>query len=132
MEIKTKLDNLEKIVKIKSTKGLAEDLINKCSIFNGRKYFSLDELQSYLVFQTFINYFLTKNGKTGSWKSNEISSESITTSSTTVKTFYPEVISLFSGKYDLKFKGTCLKQNSLSFLHGNILSLYITYKLDTW
>ena len=98
-------------------------MINKCSIFNGRKYFSLDELQSYLVFQTFINYFFTKNGKT---------SESITTSSTTVKTFYPEVISLFSGKYDLKLKETCLKQNSLSFLHGNILNLYITYKLDTW
>ena len=26
----------------------------------------------------------------------------------------------------------CLKQNSVSFLHKNIVNLYITYKLDTW
>ena len=33
-----------------STKGLTADLINKYSILNGAKYFSLNGLQNYLVF----------------------------------------------------------------------------------
>ena len=36
----------------------------------------------------------------------------------------------FIGIYDLKFKGICLKQNSVSFLLKNTVDLYITYKLD--
>ena len=32
----------------------------------------------------------------------------------------------------IEFKGICLKQDSVSFLHGNLVNLYISYKLDTW
>ena len=32
----------------------------------------------------------------------------------------------------LKFNGNCSKQDSVSFLHKNVVNLYITYKLDTW
>ena len=35
-------------------------MINKYSIPNGAKYFSSDGLQNYLLFQPFINYFITK------------------------------------------------------------------------
>ena len=107
-------------------------MINKYSIFNGAKYFSLDGLQSYLVFQSSCGYFLAKNGRIDSWKPNGMSRESITTLSTTDKSFYAEVISFFGGKYGFKFKGTFLKQNSVSFLHENIVNLYVTYKPDTW
>ena len=31
----------------------------------------------------------------------------------------------------VKFKGICLRQDSVSFLHKNIVNLYILYKLDT-
>ena len=45
----TKLVNdLTENVKLISTKGLTEDLINRCSILNGVKYFSeIDGSQSY-------------------------------------------------------------------------------------
>ena len=82
-------------------------MIYKSGILNGAKYFPLDELQNYLVFQLFISDFKTKNDKTGSWTSKEMSEESITPPSTTDECLYPEV--LFNGKYDLKFKGICLK-----------------------
>ena len=39
-----------KKVKIISTKGLTKDLINKFSILNGAKYFSLELFQNYLAF----------------------------------------------------------------------------------
>ena len=38
---KIELNELSKKVKVISTKGLTKDLINKLSIFNGAKYFSL-------------------------------------------------------------------------------------------
>ena len=33
---------------------------------------------------------------------------------------------------EVKFRGICLKQDSVSFLYKNIINLYITNKLDTW
>ena len=30
------------------------------------------------------------------------------------------------------FKGTCLKQKSVSFLHKKVVNLYISYTLDKW
>ena len=32
----------------------------------------------------------------------------------------------------LHFNGICLKQKIISFLHKNVVNLYISYKLDTW
>ena len=32
----------------------------------------------------------------------------------------------------VKYKGICLKQDSVSFIHGNIVNSYISYELDTW
>ena len=49
--------------------------------------------------------------------SKGMSQKCITPPSTTGESFYTEVIFLFNGKYDLKFKGICLKQNTVSFLH---------------
>ena len=42
--------NYQKKVKAISIKGLTKDLINKFSILNGAKYFSLGIFQNYLVF----------------------------------------------------------------------------------
>ena len=44
--VETKLNGLEKKVKIMSTKGLTADLLNKYSILNGAKYFWSDRLQN--------------------------------------------------------------------------------------
>ena len=32
----------------------------------------------------------------------------------------------------MKFNGNCLKQGSESFLHKNVVNVYIAYKLDAW
>ena len=53
---KNELNELSKKVKAISTKGLTKDLINKFSILNGAKYFSLGIFQNYLVFIPAINY----------------------------------------------------------------------------
>ena len=36
------------------------------------------------------------------------------------------------GKGIVTFKGTCVKQNSVSSIHRNAANLYISYELDTW
>ena len=61
-------------------------MINKYSILNGVKYFSLNGLQNYLVF---IFYY---------WNSKRMSEESIIPPSTTDASLYPEVIRLSGGK----------------------------------
>ena len=46
---KNELNELSKKIEAISTKGLAKNLINKFSIFNGAKYFALGIFQNYLV-----------------------------------------------------------------------------------
>ena len=62
-------------------------MINRYSIFNGAKYFSLNGLQNDLVFQLFISHFSTKNVKFYLWEPKWMSKESITPLSTTDKSF---------------------------------------------
>ena len=59
-----------------------------------------------------------------------MSEESITLPSTTDNSFDSEIIYNY-GKGKIKFKGICLKQDSVSFIHGNV-NLYIFYETDTW
>ena len=47
-------------------------MIQKNSILK-RTIFFLNGLQNFLVFQLFISHFLSKNGKTFSWKSKGMS-----------------------------------------------------------
>ena len=47
---KNELNELSKKVKAISTEGLTKDLIDKFSILNGAKYFSLGIFQNYLIF----------------------------------------------------------------------------------
>ena len=47
---KNELNELSKKVNTTTTKGLTRDSINKFSILNGAKYFSLGIFQNYLVF----------------------------------------------------------------------------------
>ena len=57
---KSELNELSKKFKAISTKELTKDLINKFSILNGAKYFTLGIFQNYLVFipaKKYINYF---------------------------------------------------------------------------
>ena len=105
---------------------------NNYNIVIRRKYFSSSRLQNYLFFQSYTSHFLTSNGKTYLWKSKGMSEESFTTSSATGKIFNAEIIRLYHGKHELKFKEMCLKQNRIPSLYKLLVTLYITYKVDTW
>ena len=64
--------NYHKKIKVISIKGLTKDLIDKFSILNGVKYFSLGIFKNYLVFITAKKYIEYFSGTTRikSWKSN--------------------------------------------------------------
>ena len=68
----TKFTEIEKKIKAISTKGLTKDLIDKFSILNGAKYFSLGIFQNYLVFIPAIKYikYFHATARIYSWKPN--------------------------------------------------------------
>ena len=80
------------------------------------------------MFQRISSYYTPKNG---SWESKGMSEETITTPSRAENSFNPEIIYNY-GRGRIKFKGICLKQDSVSFIDRNAVNLYIRYKVDTW
>ena len=60
-----------------------------------------------------------------------MSEETITIPSRAENSFNPEIIYNY-GRGRIKFKGICLKQDSVSFIDRNAVNLYIRYKVDTW
>ena len=59
-----------------------------------------------------------------------MSEESITLQSTADNIFDPKIILNYC-KGKTRFEGICLKQGSVSFIHGNVINLDISYELDT-
>ena len=60
----TKITEIEKKLKVTSTKGLTKDLMDKFSILNGAKHFSSGIFQNYLVFMPAIKYIKHFSGTT--------------------------------------------------------------------
>ena len=60
-----------------------------------------------------------------------MSEEIIKPPSTTSIIFNLEIIYNY-GQGKIKFKGICLKRDSPSFIHRNVVNLYIAEELDTW
>ena len=96
-------------------------MLNKFSILNGEKYFSLGIFQSYLVFISIKKYIKYFSGTTRIklWKSNRMPEESIN--------FAP----IFVDHYlvpDMNFNGRCLITNNFS-IAKKVINLYISYTL---
>ena len=91
-KLENDLDELEKEVRTISAKGLTADLINKCSILNGEKPFSSNELQDHLVFiSNNSSAKCTKNANNMNlWETKGMSRESIINSYTSASNFSPE------------------------------------------
>ena len=126
---KNKLNELTKKIIAISTKGLTKDLINKFSILNGAKYFSLRVFQDYLVSIPTNKYIkcFTGTARIESWKSNgmlEESIENITKSDSNIAPTFVDHHVL----PDLNFNGQYLIKNNIS-IHKNLINLYISYKL---
>ena len=91
---KNELNKLSKKVKTISTKVLVKDLIDKFSIINGAKSFSLGIFQNYFVFISATKCIKYFHGTTKiySWKSNGISEESIEHITNSNTNFAPTVV----------------------------------------
>ena len=105
-------------------------MINKFSILNGAKYFSLGVFQNYLVSipaNKYIKYF-SGNTQIESWKSNGMSEESTENITKSDSNFVPT----FVDRYILperNFNGHCLIKNNIS-LPKKVINLYISYTLS--
>ena len=63
------------------------------------------------------------------WKSKRLSDENITAPTTSDYKLNPQV-SYLGTKTRLEFRGSCLKQDKITFNHGKIVNIYIVYELD--
>ena len=120
--------NYQKKVEAISTKGLTKDLINKFSIYNGAKYFSLEAFQNYLVFipaKKYIKYF-SGTTRIDSRKSNGMSEENIEIITKSDSNFPPTFVDHHLLP-EINFNGHCLI-NNISIPKN--ISLYIFYTLN--
>ena len=87
-------------------------------------------LQSYLVFQPFSSYLTGPGNKIIIWQSKGVSEETIALPPTANNISAQNWI----GKYSIptvNINKDYLEQSRVSFIHGNVVNLYISYKLNT-
>ena len=101
------------------------------SYFSGKSHFEEDGTQNYLVFQPLNKYFnVIANAKyISSWKAKGLSDETIKPPATSGNSLTP-ALSYFGTKTRVNFRGSCLKQDKITFNHGKIVNIYIVYELD--
>ena len=101
------------------------------SYFIGKSYFEEDGTQNYLVFQPISRYFkiIANTDYVSSWKSKGLSNESITPPTTSNNSPTP-ALSYYGTKIRLKFTGSCLKQDKITFTRGKTVNIYIVYELS--
>ena len=121
--------------KLKQRKDTINDLEKVASYFKGKNYFDSDDgTQIYLVCQPMYKYFNTSVKDTttyvSSWESKGFSNEKI---SSVITPSYNRAPSLVydNVKIKLKFVGSLLKQEKITYNHGKIVSIYIVYRLSS-
>ena len=135
-----KLSSLNrKITQNKTKHLLVENELKKLKTFDsiyfrGKSHFEEDGTQSYLVFQPMYKYFKRVLGVgTGNyiyfWKSKGLSDEHITAPTTSDYRLNPQ-LSYLGTKTRLQFRGSCLKQDEITFNHKKVVNIYIIYELD--
>ena len=124
----SKLSSLSrKITKNKSKHILVENELKKLktsdsSYFIGKSHFEEDGVQNYLVFQPIIRYFkvnrITNTDHVSSWKSKELSAETIKPPTKSDNSLAPE-LNYYGTKTRVKFNESCLKQSKTSYTWHN-------------
>ena len=70
--------------------------------------------------------------KVVSWKSKGLSTEKLTTPTTTDNCLSPSIKWYENSNFCLVFKGSCLKQKNATYAPPNIIYFFIVFELDTW
>ena len=130
--LKIGLDELLENVKLTSTKGLTEDLINGYSILKGSKYFSSGVLQNYLVLISAYKYieFFIGISESYFWKLKGMSEENIENPPGWDNNVAPNLINSYP-LADAKFGGNGLI-NNIIYAFRKVRNLCIFYVLHTW
>ena len=87
-----------------------------------------------IIYQAVSKYFKTVSANDSnilSWKSKELSDESIKPPSTSNKMLNPS-LDYVGTKIRVKFNGDCLKQEKITFNHGKIVNIYIVYEINDY
>ena len=63
-----------------------------------------------------------------SWKSKGLSAESMKPPTTSDNSFTP-ALNYYRTKTRVKFTGSCLKQQKISYTHGKVVNIYIVYEV---
>ena len=75
-------------------------------------------------------YFKTTNSDyISSWISKGLSNESITPPSA-ANNFLTPSLNYLGTKIRVKFSGSCLKQDKITYTHGKIVNIYIVYEIN--
>ena len=64
------------------------------------------------------------------WKSKGLSEESIITPATPGNGLAPRLIYINNAKIRVKFDGSCLKEDKVSFTRGNVINFFTVYELN--
>ena len=99
----------------------------------GKNYFDEDGTQNYLVFQPICRYFkintINVTNYVSSWQSKGLSTEVIKPPSTSDNSLKPTLSYYLASRIRVKFSGSCLKQDKITFTHGKVVNIYIAYEL---
>ena len=99
------------------------------SYFFGKSYFEDHDIQCYLVFKLMYRHF-EKIGNTeliSSWKSEGLSDESNKPPATSSNSLGP-ALSYIAVRTGVKFDESCLKQDKITFTHGNVVNVSSFYE----
>ena len=104
------------------------------SYFIGKSHFEEDGTQNYLVFQPMYRYFKQTAGAGNGnyiyyWKSKGLSDVRINSITTPNHSITPNV-DYYGTKTRVEFNGSCLKQDSVTFIHGKAVNIYIVYEIS--
>ena len=117
-----------KITKNKADYLIVKNELNKLkdfdtSYFIGKSHFEEDVVQNYLIFQPMYKYFKATNSDyISSWISKGLSNESITPPSA-ANNFLTPSLNYLGTKIRVKFSGSCLKQDTITYTHGKIVNI---------
>ena len=100
------------------------------SYFIGKSHFEEDGTENYLIFQSINRYFKIGNSDyVLSWKSKGLSAESIAPPSAPYN-FLNASLNYLGTKIRVRFSGSCLKQDKITYTHGKIVNIYIVYEIN--